>query len=360
MDLRTDAGLQKSTLLHRLNLIAVPWGRLAGSGSSRGTFRENWRLRWDPEFSIKLAEALAHGTTVEQASGNAAVEGAGKSQNLGVIADIVQRCLNAGLDEASRKTIALLQARATSTTDIASLAAAVPPLATVLRYGTARAIPADELQLLVVSLVEVVCAGLEHACRSLEVESANALLVTLRALDPALTLLDLAPLTASWIAALRRLADAGLAEPQLRGFAVRGLYERGVLDGEVAGTYMSRALSRAVEPLDASLWLEGFLGEAGHLLLHDAVLRSVLDAWLTGLGDEDFMLILAMLRRAFGTMDRMERRRLLDELRRLVPMASGVDGAQPAIAVTGGVAADGEAPGFAAALPLLLQILGVN
>src|SRR6185295_13300043 len=40
VDLRSDAGTLKSTLLHRLNLIAVPWGRLVDAEAGRGTFRE--------------------------------------------------------------------------------------------------------------------------------------------------------------------------------------------------------------------------------------------------------------------------------------------------------------------------------
>jgi Family of unknown function (DUF5682) len=43
LDLRSDAGLAKSLLFHRLDLINVPWGRLTEAGSSRGTFRENWK-----------------------------------------------------------------------------------------------------------------------------------------------------------------------------------------------------------------------------------------------------------------------------------------------------------------------------
>ncbi len=53
------------------------------AGGSRGTFRENWKLRWDPEFSVRLAEALVFGTTVEQAAGNAAIAAARKAQALG-------------------------------------------------------------------------------------------------------------------------------------------------------------------------------------------------------------------------------------------------------------------------------------
>ena len=72
-DLRSAAGLAKSTLLHRLNLIGVPWGKLLEAAAGRGTFRERWTVAWDPEYSVKLAEALVWGTTIEQAAGNAAV-----------------------------------------------------------------------------------------------------------------------------------------------------------------------------------------------------------------------------------------------------------------------------------------------
>src|SRR5262249_1439724 len=101
LDLRSNAGLAKSLLLHRLALIHVPWGSLVDAGSSRGTFRENWRLRWQPEFSVNLAEALVHGTTVEQAAGNTEVAAARKAQSLAQLSDLVRGCLLAGLTGAA-------------------------------------------------------------------------------------------------------------------------------------------------------------------------------------------------------------------------------------------------------------------
>jgi hypothetical protein len=63
LDLRSEAGLLKSTLFHRLLLLDTPWGRLIEAGGGRGTFRERWSLRWEPELSVKLAEALVWGVT---------------------------------------------------------------------------------------------------------------------------------------------------------------------------------------------------------------------------------------------------------------------------------------------------------
>ena len=38
LDLRSEAGLAKSTLLHRLDLIGVPWGRLIDAGAGAAPF----------------------------------------------------------------------------------------------------------------------------------------------------------------------------------------------------------------------------------------------------------------------------------------------------------------------------------
>ena len=190
LDLRSDAGLAKSLLLHRLTLINVPWGMAQGSGSSRGTFRENWRLRWDPEFSVRLAEALVYGATIEQAAGNCAIAKAGGATSLPEISELVRGCLDAGLEQAANAAIAILQRQAAATNDIAALAGAIPPLAAILRYGTAREMPTLALRLLVTSLTQAVCAGLVYASRSLQAEAAQDMRDRLAALDGAMGLVE--------------------------------------------------------------------------------------------------------------------------------------------------------------------------
>ena len=355
LDLRSDAGLAKSLLLHRLALIDVPWGSLLDAGSSRGTFRENWRLRWQPEFSVNLAEALVHGTTVEQAAGNAAIAAAREAKVLGHVSDAVRGCLLAGLTDAARVTISILQGAAAATSDVAALVGAIPPLATVLRYGSAREMPAEELRLLVTSLAEAVCSGLVYACRSLQIEEAAALRGKLAELDRAVLILESEPITADWRRALKLLAGDNDAHANLRGFAVRALYDHGEFAAAEAGGHFSRALSRAVPPSEAGHWLDGFLGEAGQILLYDTVLVGLIDAWLVGLSEDDFIALLPMLRRAFASFDRSERRRLLDSLGKPMHASTG-QGGNGQLAVT----ASQDAPGFEAAVPLLLTILGLD
>jgi hypothetical protein len=88
VDLRTEAGLLKSTLLHRLNLINLPWGTLVEADGGRGTFREAWRLSWQPEFSIALAEALVFGVTIAEAASNATLDRAARSSGIAELAGL--------------------------------------------------------------------------------------------------------------------------------------------------------------------------------------------------------------------------------------------------------------------------------
>ena len=353
LDLRSQAGLQKSALLHRLGLIDLPWGQLLDAGRSRGTFRERWQLQWEPEFSVRLVEAMVWGTTIAQAAGNAARGRAEEAEALSALAGLVHDCLVADLPEAARDCIELLQTSAAETGEVTPLLEAVPPLADILRYGTARRIPERELRLLVTSLTEEIFVGLHYACRQLDEEAAASMLRRCGAFDRAVQLLEDDRLQGDWQRALRRLAEDDPATPLLKGFATRRLYDHGVLDSEATSGQLSRALSPAQGAQDAGAWLEGFLADAGQLLLHDRALFAVIDDWLLALPEEDFTNLLPMLRRTFGGFDAMERRHLLALVR---------EGPRPErhLGPAAGTAAPQVDAAFERALPLLRTILGLR
>jgi len=124
---------------------------------------------------------------------------------------------------------------------------------------------------------------------------------------------------------------------------------------------LSRALSPSTPPPVAGDWLEGFIGSSGQILLHDHTLRAIIDSWLVSLGEQEFTNLLPMLRRVFSSFDRSERRRLLDEIAKLRSASSICPGLpDPVGAALAGPEGKGSAPGFAAALPLLLTILGAS
>ncbi|WP_259271458.1 DUF5682 family protein, partial [Klebsiella pneumoniae] len=74
LDLRKPGDLARSHLLHRLTLLDISWGRLAGQGNnSKGTFHEVWSLRWEPALAINIITASRWGNSIEQASSRYAI-----------------------------------------------------------------------------------------------------------------------------------------------------------------------------------------------------------------------------------------------------------------------------------------------
>lgn len=349
LDLRSDAGLAKSVLLHRLALIDVPWGRLVDASAGRGTFREVWRLVWAPELAVALAVSAVHGPSIEQAADAAALAKGGGEADCGKLAELVRQCLLADLPGAARANIARLQGAAVSAGNVLALARAVAPLVDIMRYGTARELPAAELRVLVLALLAEICAGLRYACHGLDDAAAAQGRDDVAGLDRAVRLIAESGVDEQWRHALESLPSDDQAAPLLRGFTVRLLYGRGLYNAERAAAALGRALSLAVPVQEAGAWFEGFIGGAGEVLLADDRLFSTVDDWLTRQREETFVELLPILRRSFASFDATTRRSLLERVRQPGRPSESVALDDPRAAAA-----------FARVVPLLKKILGVT
>ena len=102
LDLRQENALERSRLLHRLRVLGVNWGTPAdGFRRGQGTFWEDWRIAWQPEFAVDLIVASSYGTTVLDAATARVVERAGRPDTtLPQLTGLVQQCLLAELPSA--------------------------------------------------------------------------------------------------------------------------------------------------------------------------------------------------------------------------------------------------------------------
>ncbi|MER5355100.1 DUF5682 family protein [Kitasatospora sp. NPDC002551] len=316
LDLRKETDAARSRLLHRLRLLGVDWGAPTRSAvASTGTFRESWRLCWQPEFAVRIAEAAQWGTTVERAAVGKAVGTARAAVELAELTGLVESCLVAGLAEALPAVMRVLADCAALDTDVAHLAGALPALVRALRYGDVRGTDHGALGEVAGGLADRICVGLPPACTGLDAAGAAAMRGHLDEVHGAIGLLDgpdgpAAGLADRWAATLRALARR---EPSggpatgvpglLRGRAVRLLLDDGRLDSAEAGRRLGLVLSAANSPADAAGWIEGFLTGGGALLLHDPRLLGLLDGWLTGVPAEVFTDVLPLLRRTFATLE---------------------------------------------------------
>ncbi|MFJ9765350.1 DUF5682 family protein [Streptomyces erythrochromogenes] len=329
LDLRKDTDAAKSLLLHRLRLLGIGWGTPTASRGSTGTFRETWRLRWEPELSVRVAEAGIWGTTVLAAATAKAEADAAGAGELGEVTALAERCLLAGLSEALPAVLRALADRAALDTDVAKLAKALPALARSLRYGDVRGTDATALGTVAAGLAERICVALPPACAAgLDADAAAELRGHVDGVHTAVGLLaDTGDgLRVRWSAVLRTLAARDTVPGVIRGRAARLLLDDGRLEAEETARLMGLALSPAAPPADAAGWIEGFAGGSsggGTLLVHDERLLGLIDSWLTGVPERAFTDVLPLLRRTFGAYEPGVKRTLGELVRRGPAAAAG-------------------------------------
>ncbi|MFC4064693.1 DUF5682 family protein [Actinoplanes subglobosus] len=334
LDLRQANDLRRSRLLHRLSVLDVPWGRRATARRGTGTFREEWRLEWQPEFAVRLVEGSMWGTTVVAAATARVVRRARDAATLAEVTELVETCLLADLSEAYPAVLAALDARAALDADVHHLMSAIPALARTLRYGDVRRTDVAGLATVTASLLVRVCAALPSAAASLSDEAARRLRDGMDGVHRAAGLLADASLRDRWLTTIGALA----ARPGLHGLPAgrltRLLLDASRLDGTEVRRRLRLTLTAGTPPAHAAAWVEGFLSGGGLLLVHDEALLSLVDDWLADIPAESFDGVLPLLRRAFGGFDAGERRAIGERI-----AGDRSSGAGPEAAVDGARAA---------------------
>jgi hypothetical protein len=350
LDLRNTNDLARSHLLHRLNLLDVPWGTVAKVGrSSRGTFHEIWTLQWQPEFALRLIEASLWGQTVAQAATARVIDRCARVEGLAELSALVDSVLLADLDSAVAAATHALEDRAAVTGDAQQLLAALPPLANVFRYGNVRQTDAAMVSHVLDGLIVRAAISLPLAASSIDDAAADALRDKLLGAHAAIGLRQGEEQTERWQGALAQLAGQVGAHELLQGVATRLLLDAGTWSTEETAQALSRHLSAGAEPSKAAAWLDGFLNRNAVVLLHDAGVWRLVDEWLAGLSEDHFVRVLPLVRRTFSVFGAGERRDLGQR---------ASQGAQAAVATL--PAATWDEARAVLPLPLLRQLLGVE
>jgi len=359
-DLRETINRERSALLRRLALLGIPWGQLQPDQRGSGTFWETWRLEWQPEFVLKLIEAGVWGQTVVVAAAACARDRAEHAPDLPALVGVVNQVLLADLPDAVGELMTRLEERAALAGDVEQLIDALiwedpvtrSSLVNSLRYGNVRGTDGTVIAHVIDGLMIRICIGLPGACVGLDDEAAEAMSGRLVGMERAIGLLQHDEHRDRWLATLRRMVDLQGIHDLLAGRCCRILLDSGMLDSREIGRRLSLALSAAAEPARAAAWLEGLLRDSGALLLHDRKLWQLVDAWLSALRDEQFTLVLPLLRRTFAGFEAAERRRMGEHVRRTEAVAGSSMAAMTPAALDEARAA--------AVLPTVAALLGID
>ncbi len=357
LDLRRSIDLERSHLLHRLNLLEIPWGRAGAAGlqgaahARSGTFHEIWRLKWQPEFAVLLIESGQWGSSIEAASAGRVIQASARAPDLVTLTGLVEDVLLAELPDAVQHLMQNLQAQAAVSSDMRHLMQALPPLAGVLRYGSVRQTDTAMIARVVDGLAERVFIGLPAACAALNDDAAAEMFDLVLKVDDAVIRLSDERYRQDWQHALAHLADLPGIHGLLAGRACRILYDAGIFAIQEAARRLGLALSTANDPIQTAAWIEGFLHRSGQLLVHDNGLLGALNEWLSGLPEETFTQLLPLLRRTFATFAAPERRSIGERVRR---------GPSPSQRSAAAPTPDFDPTRADAVLPLIARLLGID
>jgi hypothetical protein len=298
-------------LLQQLALLDVPWGR-ALAANSRGSFKEVWLLRWQPEFAGTLIGHSPLGNSIQDAARAKLLALAEQSSNLAALSELLLRALHSELLTALPLLLQRFDHVAAGSADVRQMLDALPNIVDLARYGDVRGTDTQAVARVRAHLLERACAGLVLAASNLSDEASAQLRLALERADTAISKLTESD-NAGWVRALLQLADHQGASDLLRGRTVRMLFDRANMDIDAVGLRLSQALSPHVASNQCA-FIEGLLAGSALLLLHQKTLLALIDQWLCALSETHFVEILPLLRRAFANFTIPERQQIASGL----------------------------------------------
>ena len=314
LDLRKPSHLLGSHLLHRLNLLNIPWGwekKVRRYSQAAGTFHENWKLKWKPDFAIQLIEAGMLGNTIYEAAVNRSRKQAEEQERLPELTQLLEQALKADLKALIPFLVEQLRSRSALTKDVHHLMQGLPALVDALRYGSTRKMDVSSLSQVISEMVPRICIALPGACIGVDEEEARKLFEQIQLTHQAISRLNIEAFTQQWLGVLKQIAGMQAIHGLLGGSCTRILFDKEIFDVERTATRMRYALSRGNDAFQAAYWIEGFLHGSGLLLILNPALWNILDEWIDELPEPMFTDLLPLLRRTFSDFSSPERRKML-------------------------------------------------
>ena len=306
--------LNISTFLHRLKVLGVEFGTQE-QRQQEGTAKEKWTLRWRPECEIQLVEAALKGDSIEVAAAVALSERLADCQTVDAAAALVHDAATCQLAAALEDARQRLQAMAVDATNVTTLAKALDKLEEIIGFGTVRKIDPEPLKPLLAQLFLRATLSVQSACNcdrhsATPVGQALQVLHKIAGGQLAGDLVD----GERWYGELAASAAADHLNPFLSGLACSMLLEVNRLTDDALAREVSRRLSPGVDAELGAGWFEGLVHYNRFGLFGRLALWRQLDAYIVSLDDEAFRKALVYLRRAFGSFETGEMRRVVSNL----------------------------------------------
>lgn len=305
--------LNRSTFFHRLRVLGVAFATPQRVRQDQATWKEVWKLKWDPECEIALVEAVLLGETVELATAYKFKQLLDAATGIDQAADVVKDACQCGLAKSMDLARKRLQELAAVSSDLKAIAHAANQLSQVTRIGDVRKIDPSPLLPLIDELFVQGALAL-HGAAACDNKAAQELVDSIDQLNwVSLNHSDRVE-TELWVTRLRKLSDADDRNPLLSGYACAVLLERGLMATEDLAREVSRRLSPGIPADLGAGWFEGLSKRNRAALLARQPLWVELAGYVRSLDDDQFKRAIVFLRRAFGGFAPHQKRQICENL----------------------------------------------
>src|ERR1041385_6748645 len=305
--------LHRSSFLHRLAALEVPFAEKVAVNQEGATWAERWALQWTPEAEIAIVEAVLLGETIELAVAFKFKQQLEKCTSVAEASTVIRQACECGMSGSIELARQTLQRLANDSSDFTALAGATYELGLVIRYGDVRQFDAEPLKPLLEQLFLEGALALVGAA-TCDLATARTMLAGMNELNK--VALDYTSLINEplWIGELQKLAGADHLNPLLSGYACALLVERNMISSDELAKEVSRRLSPGIEADLGAGWFEGLAKRNRYALLTRLALWEQLANYVASLTDDEFKRALVFLRRAFGDFSPAEKRSITENL----------------------------------------------
>ncbi len=301
----------RSIFLHRLVALGIGFATHKTSEDDRksDTYKEIWAARWTPDCEINLVDNALLGDTIEIAAARKLGDALTECADILGATQLVKTAVLCDLHDATTDAFSRVQALSVNDGDFVAVGAAALELSHLATYQDVRKFDASPLEPLVSQLFlrGVLLAPEATRCNEDAARKVSAALTHLHLVANALEdKLDVD----RFVRTLDSIADDPFAAPHVAGVACAILLERGKITDAVLDQRISRRLSPGVSPTEGAGFFEGLATRNRYALIARKSLWTAMNAFIEALDDEQFRRAVVALRRAFGSFETSDARRI--------------------------------------------------
>ncbi|MBS7821129.1 hypothetical protein J7552_07505 [Wohlfahrtiimonas chitiniclastica] len=305
--------LHRSTFLHRLQVLNVPFATQMRLTQDNASWSEKWVLQWSTEVEITIIESNLKGETIEIAAAYELQQRLENCDNISAAAHIIRAICECDLTHMFDSAIAALQALLVDNEDFDAISDACFALSHLYQFGSLRRIDTATLKPIIEQLFLRASLLLPDAatCDYIAAKKVASSIQMLERVAHDLYEWLNVPL---WQAQLRILAMEDHHNTYLSGTAFALLLEHQLVSEEACSIEVARRFSPGVPADLAATWFEGLAACNRYALLSRIAIWRELNDYVTQLDEEDFQRAVVFLRRTLGQFEPSQKASIVDLL----------------------------------------------